>query len=184
MTASGDASLRLVYGGTVQEINIALIKDWNSVDPRLQNAPWHTVNGKHYGVPYQWGPNVLMYNTKVFQASADVLERGLRRDDPAGWQVQQGPRPGLRRPDLHRRCGAIPEGPQSRTGHHRSVRADSRSVRRGGGTAASSSANSIQRYWPDATTQIEDFTTEGVVACDLVAVPGEPAAGGASPLPA
>ena len=36
------------------------------MDPRLQNAPWHTVDGKHYGVPYQWGPNVLMYNTKVF----------------------------------------------------------------------------------------------------------------------
>ena len=38
----------------------------DTVDERLQNAPWHTVDGKHYGVPYQWGPNVLMYNTEVF----------------------------------------------------------------------------------------------------------------------
>ena len=67
VTASGDASLRLVAGNRVQEINTALIPSWSTVDPRLQNAPWHTVGGKHYGVPYQWGPNVLMYNTEVFK---------------------------------------------------------------------------------------------------------------------
>jgi len=66
VTASGDASNRLISGGKVQEVNINLITDWNKVDPRLQNAPWHTVNGKHYGVPYQWGPNILMYNTQIF----------------------------------------------------------------------------------------------------------------------
>ena len=66
VTASGDASLRLVAGNRVQPINLSLIPSWNTVDPRLQDAPWHTVNGVHYGVPYQWGPNVLMYNTEVF----------------------------------------------------------------------------------------------------------------------
>ncbi len=70
VTASGDASLRLVAGGKVREINTGLVPSWSSVDPRLQNAPWHTVGDKHYGVPYQWGPNVLMYNTKVFGAKA------------------------------------------------------------------------------------------------------------------
>ncbi|MEO8276771.1 MAG: extracellular solute-binding protein, partial [Thermoanaerobaculia bacterium] len=66
VTASGDASNRLISGGKVQEINLGLVPSFKNVDPRLQNAPWHTVGGKHYGVPYQWGPNVLMYNTKVF----------------------------------------------------------------------------------------------------------------------
>ncbi len=66
VTASGDASLRLVYGGSVQEVDINKIPSYKNVDPRLQNAPWHTVNGKHYGDSYQWGPNVLMYNTTVF----------------------------------------------------------------------------------------------------------------------
>ena len=47
VTASGDASLRLIAGGTVQEINIDLIPSWNTIDPRLQNAEWHTVDGKH-----------------------------------------------------------------------------------------------------------------------------------------
>ena len=55
VTASGDASLRLVAGHRVQPINTALVKSWSTVDPRLQSAPWHTVGDVHYGVPYQWG---------------------------------------------------------------------------------------------------------------------------------
>lgn len=66
VTASGDASLRLVASKLVQEINPSLIPSWKNIDPRLQNSPWHTVDGKHFGTPYQWGPNVLMYNTTVF----------------------------------------------------------------------------------------------------------------------
>ncbi|EPX86537.1 Spermidine/putrescine-binding periplasmic protein [Rubellimicrobium thermophilum DSM 16684] len=66
VTASGDASLRLIAGDRVQPINIDLIPSWSTIDERLQNAPWHTVDGVHYGVPYMWGPNVLMYNTEVF----------------------------------------------------------------------------------------------------------------------
>ena len=66
VTASGDASLRLVAGKRVQPINTALIPSWSTIDERLQNAPWHTVDGVHYGTPYVWGANVLMYNTEVF----------------------------------------------------------------------------------------------------------------------
>ncbi|XDB00109.1 ABC transporter substrate-binding protein [Sulfitobacter sp. LCG007] len=66
VTASGDASLRLIAGDRVQEINTDLIPSWSAVDDRLKDAPWHTVDGKHYGTPYMWGPNVLMYNTDVF----------------------------------------------------------------------------------------------------------------------
>ena len=56
VTASGDASLRLIAGGRVQPINTDLIPSWSQIDPRLQDAAWHTVNGTHYGVPYVWGP--------------------------------------------------------------------------------------------------------------------------------
>ncbi len=73
VTASGDASLRLIYGNQVQQINTDLIPSWSTIDPRLANGAWHTVDkdgdGKveQYGVPYQWGPNVLMYNTNDFK---------------------------------------------------------------------------------------------------------------------
>ena len=75
VTASGDASLRLIAGKRVQPVNTDLIPSWKSVDERLQNAPWHTVDGVHYGVPYQWGANVLAYNTNVF------------KDAPKSWSV-------------------------------------------------------------------------------------------------
>jgi putative spermidine/putrescine transport system substrate-binding protein len=66
VTASGDASLRLIAGKRVQPINTALIPSWSTIDERLQNAAWHTVDGVHYGTPYVWGANVLMYSTEVF----------------------------------------------------------------------------------------------------------------------
>ena len=96
VTASGDASLRLVAGGSVQPINTDLIQSWSTIDDRLKDAPWHTVDGVHYGVPYQWGPNVLMYNKDAFGGEAPKsLVGGLRGTDAARWQVQQGPRAGL-----------------------------------------------------------------------------------------
>ena len=67
VTASGDASTRLIRGKKVQPINVALIPSYKTVDERLQKAPWHYENGTHFGVPYQWGWNVLMYNTNVFK---------------------------------------------------------------------------------------------------------------------
>ena len=69
VTASGDASLRMIAGKRVQPINIDLIPSWNTVDDRLKEAPWHYVDGTHYGTPYMWGPNVLMYNTCLLYTS-------------------------------------------------------------------------------------------------------------------
>ena len=66
VTASGDASLRLVAGKRVQPVDLDRIPAYDAVDERLKKAPWYTVDGVAYGVPYQWGPNVLMYNTKAF----------------------------------------------------------------------------------------------------------------------
>lgn len=51
VTASGDASLRLIYGKRVQPIDPNLIPNWKNIDPRLKDAPWYTVAGKTYGTP-------------------------------------------------------------------------------------------------------------------------------------
>lgn len=90
VTASGDASLRLVYGGSVQEIDVSKIPSFNKVDPRLQNAPWHTVDGKHYGVSYQWGPNVLMYNTNVFPTPPTSWEVIFKEQDLPDGKTNKG----------------------------------------------------------------------------------------------
>lgn len=63
VSASGDATLRLIYGHNVQPINIALIPAWKDFIPALQGPDFNTVKGVHYGISYEWGPNVLLYNT-------------------------------------------------------------------------------------------------------------------------
>ncbi len=64
VSASGDASLRLIYGGDVQAIDPTKIPDYKNFLKTFQSPPNNTVGGKHYGVSLQWGPNTLLYNTK------------------------------------------------------------------------------------------------------------------------
>jgi putative spermidine/putrescine transport system substrate-binding protein len=64
VSASGDASLRLINGGDVQEVNPDLIPDFENFIEALKSPPHNTVDGKHYGISLQWGPNTLLYNTE------------------------------------------------------------------------------------------------------------------------
>jgi putative spermidine/putrescine transport system substrate-binding protein len=64
VSASGDASLRLIRGGEVTQMNVALVPEWKNFIPQLQSPSHNTVDGKHYGISLQWGPNTLLYNTK------------------------------------------------------------------------------------------------------------------------
>ena len=64
VSASGDASLRLIDAGDVQPIDINQIPSWKDFLPAFKSPPHNTVDGKHYGVSVQWGPNTLIYNTQ------------------------------------------------------------------------------------------------------------------------
>src|SRR3954451_3686189 len=63
VSASGDASLRLIRGGDVKPVNVNLVPDWKNFISQLKSPAHNTVDGKHYGVSLQWGPNTLLYNT-------------------------------------------------------------------------------------------------------------------------
>lgn len=163
VTASGDASLRLIAGKRVQPVNVELIKSWQTVDDRLKNAPWHTVDGVHYGVPYMWGPNVLMYNSDVFKEAPTswnvVFEETTLPDgksnkgrvqaydgpihvaDAANYLMHHKPELGITNPyelneDQYK--AALDLLRQQRT--------------------------LVSRYWHDAFIQMDDFKNEGVVA--------------------
>ena len=146
VTASGDASLRLIAGKRVQPVNVELIQSWSTVDDRLKDAPWYTVDGVHYGVPYQWGPNVLMYNTEVFKEAPKSWNVVFEEMDAAGRQVQQGPRAGLRRADPRRRRRQLSDGAQAGARHQGPLRAQRGPVQGGARPAAHSSAR-----WSAAT---------------------------------
>src|SRR5207253_6107174 len=64
VSASGDASLRLILGGDVQPVNVNLIPSWKDFVSVFKSPAHNTVKGVHYGVSVQWGPNTLIYNTK------------------------------------------------------------------------------------------------------------------------
>jgi putative spermidine/putrescine transport system substrate-binding protein len=64
VSASGDASLSLIKGGDVQPVNVDLIPGYKDFIPQLKSPPHNTVDGKHYGISYEWGPNTLLYDTE------------------------------------------------------------------------------------------------------------------------
>ncbi|MFQ2221222.1 ABC transporter substrate-binding protein [Aeromonas enteropelogenes] len=165
VTASGDASLRLIAGGKVQALNLALIPSYGKIDPRLQNAPWHTVDGKHYGVPYQWGGNILMYNTKVFPKAPDswsvVFEEQTLADGKSNKgrvQAFDGP---IHIADAalylmtHQPALGIKDPYELNEDQYKASLDLLRQQRQ-----------LVGRYWHDAFVQIDDFKNEGVVASD------------------
>ena len=64
VSASGDASLRLILGKDVKPIDPKLVPSFKDFIPELKSPPHNTLKGVHYGISLQWGPNVLLYNTK------------------------------------------------------------------------------------------------------------------------
>ena len=163
VTASGDASLRLVAGDRVQPVNVDLIPSWSTVDDRLKDAPWHTVDGVHYGVPYMWGPNVLMYNTEVFKEPPTswnvVFEEQTLPDGQSNKgrvQAYDGP---IHVADaaqylmFHKPELGITSPYELNEDQYKAALDLLRGQR-----------ELVSRYWHDAFIQIDDFKNEGVVA--------------------
>jgi putative spermidine/putrescine transport system substrate-binding protein len=163
VTASGDASLRLVAGKRVQPINVKLIPSYSTVDERLQKAPWHTVGEEHYGVPYQWGANVLAYNTKVFANppkswSVVFEEQSLPDGKSNKGRVQAFDGPIYiadaalylmsKKPEL-----GIKDPYELTEDQYKAALEVLRAQRK-----------LVGRYWHDAMVQIDDFKNEGVAA--------------------
>lgn len=164
VTASGDASNRLIAGGRVQPINTDLIPSWGTLDERLKDAPWHTVDGVHYGVPYVWGPNVLMYNTEVFGDQAPtswsvVFEETTLPDGQSNAgrvQAYDGP--------IH-----IADAAQYLMHHQPELGITSPyELNQAQYDAAlellRGQRELVSRYWHDAFIQIDDFKNEGMAA--------------------
>ena len=164
VTASGDASTRLIRGKRVAPINVSLIPSYKNVDPRLQKAPWHYEGNTHYGVPYQWGWNVLMYNTTVFKDKAPtswnvVFEEMTLPDGKSNKgrvQAFDGP---IHIADAamylmhHKKDLGIKDPYELNEAQYKAALDLLRGQRK-----------IVGKYWHDAFVQIDDFTNEGVVA--------------------
>ena len=182
VTASGDASNRLISGGRVQAIDISRVPSYSTIDERLQNAAWHTVDGVHYGVPYSSGQNILMYNTDVFGDQP-----------PTSWSVVFEE---TTLPDGESNSGRIQayDGPiyvadaalYLMTTEPSLGITDPYALTRDQFNAAidllRQQRTLINRYWHDAFIQMDDFTNEGVAASGSWAFQANLLKGGGAPI--
>jgi putative spermidine/putrescine transport system substrate-binding protein len=61
VSASGDATLRLVAGGDVAPVNTDLVPNYKDVAPFLKDQQFNSVKHQMYGIPHGWGANLLMF---------------------------------------------------------------------------------------------------------------------------
>ncbi len=80
VSASGNATARLVAGGDVDPVNVSLVPNYKTIFSDLKNQPYNTFDGTHYGIPHGRGANLLMWN------SADV------KPAPTSWNVMFDPK--------------------------------------------------------------------------------------------
>jgi putative spermidine/putrescine transport system substrate-binding protein len=63
VSASGNATERLVDGGDVAPVNVSLVPNYKTIFSDLKNQPYNTFEGVHYGIPHGRGANLLMWNS-------------------------------------------------------------------------------------------------------------------------
>ena len=76
VSASGNATARLVDGGDVNPVNVDLVPNYKTVFSDIKDQPYNTFDGVHYGIPHGRGANLLIWNSKYVKpapTSWDVI---------------------------------------------------------------------------------------------------------------
>jgi putative spermidine/putrescine transport system substrate-binding protein len=82
VSASGDATLRLIAGSDVSPVNFDLIPNYKDVFDGLKGKSYNTVNGVGYGVPHGRGANVLMWDPSAVTTAPDSWSVVFAADSP------------------------------------------------------------------------------------------------------
>jgi putative spermidine/putrescine transport system substrate-binding protein len=153
VSASGDASLRLIASGEVEPVNTDLLKNYADVYDFLKNRDWNSVDGQSYGVPHGYGANVLMWRTdevkpaptswsSVFEPDPSYSGKVTAYDSPiyiadaALYLMNTRPELGIKNPyalDEEQLQAAV--------------------------DVLKTQRESIGEYWSDALKQVQSFTT-------------------------
>jgi putative spermidine/putrescine transport system substrate-binding protein len=72
VSASGDATQRLMAGDEVVAIDLAEFPSYEDIFDGLKDKPWNSKDGKPMGMPHGRGANVLVYNTEAFPDGLDT----------------------------------------------------------------------------------------------------------------
>lgn len=71
VSASGDATQRLMSGGEVAELDLAEFSSYADIFDGLKDKPWNSLDGKAMGIPHGRGANLLVFNTEAFPDGLD-----------------------------------------------------------------------------------------------------------------
>jgi len=80
VSASGNATARLVAAGLVDPVNVSLVPNYKTIFPDLKNQPYNTFEEVHYGIPHGRGANLLMWNPESVKPA------------PTSWDVTLDPK--------------------------------------------------------------------------------------------
>jgi len=72
ISPSSDVATMIASAGLAAPLDLAKIPSYSQLSERLRSMPLVRVNGSVYGVPFTWGPNPLLYDTKAFPKSPDT----------------------------------------------------------------------------------------------------------------
>ena len=175
VSASGDATLRLIASKTVAPVNFDLIPNYENVFEGLKNQPHNTVDGVSYGVAHGRGANLLVWNTKDVTTAPTSWDIVWDANSPAAGKISVYDSPiyiadaalhlKTTQPDL--KIDNIYELDQTQFDAAVNLLKEQKKI--------------VGEYWSDAAKQIQSFTSgDSTVRHDL-AVPGQPAAGRQGP---
>jgi putative spermidine/putrescine transport system substrate-binding protein len=71
VSASGNATARLVAAGLVAPVNTDLVPNYKTVFSDLKDQPYNTFEGVNYGIPHGRGANLLMWNGNDVKPAPD-----------------------------------------------------------------------------------------------------------------
>jgi putative spermidine/putrescine transport system substrate-binding protein len=87
VSASGDATLRLIAADDAAPVDLDLIPNYEPVFEGLKEQPHNTVDGEPYGVPHGRGANLLIWNTDEIPGEQMSWSLVWEADSPAAGKI-------------------------------------------------------------------------------------------------
>ena len=157
VSASGDATLRLIAGGDVAPVNLDLIENYDAVFEGLKNQPHNTVDGVPYGVPHGRGANLLMWRTDVVKPAPDSWSVVWEANSPYKGKITAYDSP------IYIADAALYlKATQPDLGIEDPYELDDKQFQAAVDLLKQQNAN-IGEYWSDAAKEIQSFTNKDTV---------------------
>jgi putative spermidine/putrescine transport system substrate-binding protein len=87
VSASGNASQRLIAAGDVAPVNTDLLDNYGDMPDFLKDTDYNSADGQMYGAPHGWGANLLQWRTDVVSPAPDSWSVVYDADSPYAGKI-------------------------------------------------------------------------------------------------